>query len=90
MKVGRRNEIIFQIFFVGEIFGEGDVVLEIQAQRVAGFTRADVGSRPKQCLKNGNPVVIKTVPKGRITFCKELSLSDLLQRGKFCFIRTQG
>jgi hypothetical protein len=47
------------------VFLEGDVVLEIQGQRVAGFTRSDIGAKLKQSLKNGNPVVIKTVPKGR-------------------------
>ena len=50
------------------MFCENDVVLEIQSQRVAGFTRADIVAKLKFSLKNGNPVVIKTVPAGRFNF----------------------
>ena len=43
----------------------GDVLLEVQGQSVAGYTRADVTAWLKHCLKNRNPVVIRTAPKGR-------------------------
>ena len=43
----------------------GDVLLEVQGQSVAGYTRADVTAWLRHCLKNRNPVVIRTAPKGR-------------------------
>ena len=43
----------------------GDVLLEVQGQSVAGYTLADVTAWLKHCLKNRNPVVIRTAPKGR-------------------------
>ena len=49
----------------GDGFEEGDVVLEIQGQKVSGYTRADVKAWLRHCLKNRNPVVVKTARKGR-------------------------
>lgn len=43
----------------------GDVLLEVQGQKVSGYTLADVTAWLKHCLKNRNPVVIKTATKGR-------------------------
>ena len=43
----------------------GAVLLEVQGQSVAGYTLADVTAWLKHCLKNRNPVVIRTAPKGR-------------------------
>ena len=54
------------------MLAEGDVVLEIQGQRVAGFTRSDIEAKLKHSLKNGNPVVVKTVPKGKSLHFKSL------------------
>ncbi len=43
----------------------GDVLLEVQGQKVSGYTLADVTAWLKHCLKNRNPVVIRTAAKGR-------------------------
>ena len=42
-----------------------DVLLEVQGQKVAGYTRADVNAWINHCSRNRNPVVIKTAPQGR-------------------------
>jgi len=53
----------------GGVIQEGDVLLEIQGQKVSGYTAADVSRWFKHCLQNKNPVVVRTVPKGKhITF----------------------
>ena len=46
----------------------GDVLLEIQGQKVSGFTGQDVQEVLKQCLTNGKMVVVRAVPKGRPVF----------------------
>lgn len=51
-------------------FGDGDIVLEVQGQKVAGYTQRDVVAWLNHCCKNGNPVVLKTIPSGNfIIFC---------------------
>jgi hypothetical protein len=42
----------------------GDLILEVQGQKVAGYTQRDVLAWLHHCCRNGNPVVIKTVPHG--------------------------
>jgi len=49
----------------GGVIQEGDVLLEIQGQKVSGYTAADVSRWFKHCLQNKNPVVVRTVPKGK-------------------------
>ena len=49
----------------------GAVLLEVQGQSVAGYTLADVTAWLRHCLKNRNPVVIRTAPKGRPNCKKE-------------------
>lgn len=44
--------------------GDGDIVLEVQGQKVAGYTQRDVVAWLNHCCKNGNPVVLKTIPSG--------------------------
>ena len=44
----------------------GDVILDIQGQKVSGFTGQDVQEVLKQYLTNGKMVVVRAVPKGRI------------------------
>ena len=46
----------------------GDVLLEIQGQKVSGFTGQDVQEVLKQCLQNGKMVVVRAVPKGKPNF----------------------
>ena len=43
----------------------GSVLLEIQGQKVSGYTAADVARWFKHCLQSKNPVVVRSVPKGR-------------------------
>ena len=43
---------------------KGDVILEIQGQKIAGFTKRDVLSLLNQCLKNDCSVEIKAVKSG--------------------------
>lgn len=50
----------------GGVIQEGDVLLEIQGQKVSGYTAADVSRWFKHCLQNRNPVVVRTVPKGKL------------------------
>lgn len=44
---------------------EGDIVLEVQGQKVAGYTQRDVVAWLNHCCKNGNPVVLKTIQSGK-------------------------
>ena len=46
----------------------GDVILDVQGQKVSGFTGQDVQEVLKQCLSNGKMVVVRAVPKGRPVF----------------------
>ena len=47
---------------------EGDIILEVQGQKVAGYTQRDVVAWLNHCCKNGNPVVLKTIPSGN-SYC---------------------
>lgn len=49
----------------GHGLSDGDVLLEIQGQKVSGFTGQDVQEVLKQCLTNGKMVVVRAVPKGK-------------------------
>lgn len=49
----------------GQGLNIGDVLLEIQGQKVSGFTGQDVQEVLKQCLTNGKMVVVRSVPKGK-------------------------
>jgi hypothetical protein len=42
-----------------------DVLLEVQGQKVAGYTQGDVVAWLGHCSRNGNPVVLRTAPQGR-------------------------
>ena len=42
-----------------------DVLLEIQGQKVAGYTQGDVVAWLGHCTRNNNPVVLRTAPQGR-------------------------
>ena len=43
----------------------GDVILDIQGQKVSGFTGHDVQETLKQCLSNGKMVVVRAIPQGK-------------------------
>ena len=55
-----------QVEVRGSGLAEGDVLLEIQGQKVSGYTGQDVEGWLKHCLSNGNMVVIRAVPQGRL------------------------
>lgn len=46
---------------------EGDVITEIQGQKVAGYTQRDVVAWLNHCCKNGLPVTVNTIPAGEIS-----------------------
>ncbi len=46
---------------------KGDLILEIQGQKVAGFTIRDLLDWLKHVGKNGQPVMFKTVKPGKMT-----------------------
>ncbi|GFU66135.1 PDZ domain-containing protein [Trichonephila clavipes] len=52
-----------RISYLNGYLENGDVILEIQGQKVAGFTQRDVIAWLNHCCKSGNPVRI-TVARG--------------------------
>jgi hypothetical protein len=54
-----------------------DVILEVQGQKVAGYTERDVLAWLHHCCRNGNPVVIKTLPNGNYSFVSEININAL-------------
>lgn len=61
--LGESDSVIVQS---GEGLAPADVILEIQGQKVAGYTKADVEAWLRHCLRNRNPVVVRTVKQGRL------------------------
>lgn len=59
----------------------GNIILEIQGQKVAGYTQRDVVAWLHHCCKNGNPVVLKTVSPGSITKDLRQFLNTRFQKG---------
>ena len=55
----------------------GNVLLEIQGQKVSGYTAADVARWFKHCLQSKSPVVVRSVPKGRTRKFKINSTSTM-------------
>ncbi len=47
---------------------EGDIVMDIQGQKVAGYTLRDSLTWLKQVSRNGAPVMFKTVKPSKLTF----------------------
>ena len=52
----------------GPSLAPGAVLLEVQGQRVAGYTQRDVVAWINHCTRNGNPCVIRTAPPGTSSF----------------------
>lgn len=44
---------------------DGDILLEVQGEKVAGYTQRDVLAWLNHCCRNGNPVTLKTVRTGQ-------------------------
>ncbi|XP_059469731.1 membrane-associated guanylate kinase, WW and PDZ domain-containing protein 1-like isoform X5 [Neocloeon triangulifer] len=59
----------------------GDVIIEVQGQKVAGYTERDVLAWLHHCCRNGNPVVIKTIPSSEITKDLRQFLNTRFQKG---------
>jgi hypothetical protein len=53
-----------KVNYVSGKLNEEDILLEIQGQKVAGYTQRDVVAWLNHCCRNGNPVVLKTVDGG--------------------------
>lgn len=47
-------------------FFKGDIILEIQGQKIAGYTQKDVIGLLKHCIRNDNSVKIKAVKSGEL------------------------
>ena len=43
---------------------QGSIILEVQGQKVAGYTQKDVLAWLHHCTRNGNPCVIRAVHQG--------------------------
>ena len=50
----------------GPSLAPGALLLEIQGQRVSGYTQRDVVAWLNHCTRNGNPCVIRTAPPGKL------------------------
>lgn len=48
-------------------FQEGSIILEIQGQKVAGYTRRDTVAWLNHCCRSGNAVTLRIIPSGE--FC---------------------
>lgn len=57
-------------FHNGKLYVD-DIVLEIQGQKIAGYTLKDATVWLKQVGNNGNPVMVKTVKIGMFTLCSD-------------------
>ncbi|XP_075219002.1 membrane associated guanylate kinase, WW and PDZ domain containing protein magi isoform X2 [Lycorma delicatula] len=53
-----------KVNYVYGVLNEGDVLLEIQGQKVAGYTRRDTTAWLNHCCRSGNPITLKIVPDG--------------------------
>lgn len=65
----------------GPSLAPGAVLLEVQGQRVAGYTQRDVVAWINHCTRNGNPCVIRTAPPGRSCFLVASVRSGVPQGG---------
>ncbi|KAK7791492.1 hypothetical protein R5R35_008847 [Gryllus longicercus] len=70
-----------KVNYVSGKLNDGDVVLEIQGQKVAGYTQRDVVAWLNHCCRNGNPVVLKTVDASSITKNLRQFLNTRFQKG---------
>jgi hypothetical protein len=67
-----------KISYHGEKLFEDDILLEVQGQKVSGYTLRDATVWMKQVSQNGAPVMIKTVRPGK---CRS-SLSSSSENGE--------
>lgn len=55
-----------KVNYVSGVLNDGDILLEIQGQKVAGYTRRDTVAWLNHCCRNGSPVTLKTIPAGEL------------------------
>lgn len=55
-----------------------EIILEIQGQKIAGFTLRDGTAWLKQVGQNGAPVMLKTVKIGKVPFIRMINSKDLV------------
>lgn len=60
---------------------QDDIILDVQGQKVAGFTQRDVVLWLKHCSKNGNPVTLQCVKAGYLTKDLKQFLAGGFQKG---------
>ena len=51
-----------QIHYHGGKLTSGDIILEVQGQKISGYTQRDATLWFKQVSQNGAPIMVKTVP----------------------------
>lgn len=71
-----------KVHYVSGKLNEEDILLEIQGQKVAGYTQRDVVAWLNHCCRNGNPVVLKTVDAGEY----ESGVVVLMVERLLCFV----
>lgn len=54
-----------KIHYVKGKLEDGDLLLEVQGQKVVGYTQRDVVAWLNHCCRNGNPVVLRVVDAGK-------------------------
>ncbi|GFR06679.1 membrane-associated guanylate kinase, WW and PDZ domain-containing protein 1 [Trichonephila clavata] len=60
---------------------KGDILLEIQGQKIAGYTQRDVVNLLKHYMRNGNSVPVKAVKSGYLTKDLRNFLNTRFQKG---------
>ncbi|KAJ1526097.1 hypothetical protein ONE63_009262 [Megalurothrips usitatus] len=60
---------------------DGDLLLEVQGEKVAGYTQRDVVAWLEHCCRNGNPVTLKSVSAGAVPKDLRVFLNTRFQRG---------
>lgn len=53
---------------ISGVLSENEILIEIQGQKVAGYTRRDTVAWLNHCCRSGNPVTLKTIPAGQLSF----------------------
>lgn len=51
--------------YIKGVLCDQDILLEIQGQKVAGYTRRDTVAWLNHCCRNGAPVTLKTISSGK-------------------------
>ncbi|XP_076344342.1 membrane-associated guanylate kinase, WW and PDZ domain-containing protein 1-like isoform X2 [Tachypleus tridentatus] len=70
-----------RITYIDGFVEEGDIIIEVQGQKVAGYTQRDVVAWINHCCRNGNPVSIKAVRSGYLTKDLRQYLNTCFQKG---------